>query len=423
MTGEPWQNPFAEYENSWRFHAYDNFINGGLLYQTIAPGEAQYSEWSQQMVSTMYQNWYNSAPEQMKRAIAAGINPFVAASGIVGTDPSSVAPSPNSAENTLPQMVNSLGSAVGSLASGFGTSASAYIGLRKLRHEIFNIDADTANTFETLGFTKLQSKAMSIQLKYLDEKEQIGVWHALANYVKTSQEYLNLVQQHQNMIADYNKIIAEKDLLIAEKGEVLALEQVHQAQKALLQAQADWQDKENKFFEAHGYKLGSPIFESIRDMMVSNGTFNLEAFGNNVSSYEGKIATAKESAHAAATWNTRPSNAVEMAAWASNNIVNGSTWWQKLLKNPAVSQKEAYQQVKNNQEFLDDYHEVRNELYSIYKQKKRAYNKLKHGGNTQEVAKRKQEMDNAYKEYKEYTTEKFLCDQLSQLQQNFLNNE
>lgn len=292
------ENPSSwnQWFNEWLFHSRDNFVNGGALYQALAPGEAQYSEWSQQMVATMYQNWYNSAPEQMKRAMQAGINPFVAASGIAGSDVGSIAAAPNSAENTLPSMVQGAASALSSLGGAVGNAASAYIGLRKLRHEIRNIDADTEQTFVEMGFSKLQSKALTTQLKYLDQKEQIGVWQALANFDKTKAEYSNLVANHRNIMADYDRILAQKDLLIAQKGEITALEELHKAEQARAEELTRFATKEREFFEAHGYKLGTPIYESLRDMMVSNGTFDLEKFGDEVSGYEGKIESAKEDA-------------------------------------------------------------------------------------------------------------------------------
>ena len=149
-------NPFSQLENSWLFHQNDNYVNGGALYQALSPGEVQYSEWSQQMVSTMYQNWYNSAPEQMKRDLEAGINPFVAASGIAGADAGSVSSAPPATQNHLPALASAAGNMLGSLGSSFGNIASGIIGLSKLRHEIRNIDADTSKMFTDMGFTDLQ---------------------------------------------------------------------------------------------------------------------------------------------------------------------------------------------------------------------------------------------------------------------------
>ena len=201
-------NPFSQFENSWLFHQNDNYVNGGALYQALFPGEVQYSEWSQQMVSTMYQNWYNSAPEQMKRAMAAGINPFVAASGIAGNGAGSVASAPPATQNHLPALASAAGNMLGSFGSSFGNIANGIIGLSKLRHEIRNIDADTSKMFTDMGFTNLQSKAMATQLKYMDTREQIGVWQALATFDKTKQEYTNLKAQHQNLIKEYDELIS-----------------------------------------------------------------------------------------------------------------------------------------------------------------------------------------------------------------------
>lgn len=289
----PWQQ---DVENQAWFQYDWNLRNGDLISQTAYPGRAQFSEWSQQMIATMYQNWYNSAPEQMKRAMQAGINPFVAASGIAGAGVGSVASASPSSNPQLPQMLSAAGNLVGSATGAFGNVANGIIGLSKLKHEIRNIDADTSKMFTDMGFTNLQSKAMATQLKYMDSKEQIGVWQALATFDKTKQEYNNLKAQHSNLIKEYDEIIARIDLLKAEKGEVEALKLVHDATVQKLDAESKWQGIENDFFQSHGYKLGTPIYESLRDMMISAGEFNLETFGDVVSGYESKVQGAVEDA-------------------------------------------------------------------------------------------------------------------------------
>lgn len=410
-NGIPW---WQDVENSAWFQYDWNLRNGDLVSQAAYPGRSQFSEWSQQMIATMYQNWYNSAPEQMKRAMQAGINPFVAASGIAGSDTGSVASAPTPANNTLPSMIDAAAHGVSALGGAVGNFASAYIGLRKLRHEIRNIDADTEQTFVEMGFSKLQSKALTTQLKYLDQKEQIGVWQALANFDKTKAEYSNLVANHRNIMADYDRILAQKDLLIAQKGEVTALEELHKAEQARAEELTRFATQEREFFEAHGYKLGTPIYESLRDMMVSNGTFDLQKFGDEVSGYDGKIAAAKEDARASASWKMRPSNAVELAAQTANNILNGSTWWQRLIKQGIQNYKDAAPQLAKSREFDEDYREYKNDLYSIYKEKKREYNRIKRG-NPQAAADAKRRMENAYQEYENCTKETYFNSILAEM--------
>ena len=247
-SGDPFSFNTENWMNEWLFHSQDNYINGGALHQSLMPGEAQYSEWSQQMVATMYQNWYNSAPEQMKRAMAAGINPFVAASGISGSDVGGVASSPNHVQSQASDMLNAAGNLLGSAASGFNSFSQGLSTFAKLRGEVRKIDAETESIFESLGFTKLQSKALGIQLKYMDQKESIGVYQALADLSKTRQEYSNLFANHRNICAQYEEIIANKDLLIAEKGEVVAKKELEEAQQALVNEQVKWAQTENDFF-------------------------------------------------------------------------------------------------------------------------------------------------------------------------------
>lgn len=402
------ENGFPSHVQSWEDLWNLGASSSPLTTSFTNVGTAQFREWSQQMMATMYQNWYNSAPQQMQRALEAGINPFVAASGIAGADVGSVANAPNQVQNLPTSAAASIGNALSSLSSGVNNLVGAASQGAKLRHEISKIDAETASLFENLGFTKLQSKALSVQLKYLDKKEEIGVWQALANFDKTKAEYQNLLASHRNILAEYETIVAQADLLKAEKGDVVAAEQLKIAQKAREEEITRFAEIERKFFETHGFKLGTPIYESIRDMMVSNGSFDLESFGNAVASYDGKVSSAVESAKALASWHFRPSNAVELASWTSNNIANGSTWWQQLISKGVTKLSDAFNSVNSNPEFDEDYNEYRNELYSLYKQKKREFNRIKRGGNSQAVAQAENAMNNAYKAYKNCTKMEFL---------------
>lgn len=342
------------WEHIWNDAAWHSQENNWLT----PSGEVQFAEWSQQMIATQYQNWYNSAPEQMKRAIEAGINPFVAASGIAGSDTGQVAsPPPQSQpmQHGIPAAVSQLGQ----LAGGLSNVAGGVGSFAKLSHEISKIDAETVNTLEQMGFTKLQSKAMSIQLKFMGKRELIGVWQALANFEKTSQEYQNLNAQHRNILKQYDEIIQNIELMRAQEGDFLALEKLHKAQADKEAELAKWAKIEREFFEVNGYKLGTPIYESLRDRMVSmTGTFDFEAFGDTVSGYEGKISTAVEEAKAEATWLSRPTTPAAVGAQIAHDgagilksAIDKFTSGKKLDQNDI----EALKKDKRFQNAYDDY--------------------------------------------------------------------
>lgn len=296
----PWQQ---ELENQAWFNYDHGLLQDDPLYQMAHPGRVQFTEWSQQMMATMYQNWYNSAPEAMKRATQAGINPFVAASGIVGNSNQVASPPPSTPASRVPDMLSSAASMLGSTGGAFGNVASSIATLAKLRSEINNLDQNTASEFEKMGFTKLQSKALSVQLKYLDSREQIGVWQALADFDKTKQEYRNLYAQHANILKQYDEILANIELIRQQEGELKAREQYEYAMKGKIEEETRFIKADNDFFELHHYRLGTPVYDSLRDMMVSDGTFNLEEYGNLVGGYESKVSGLVEDARLSAQEN------------------------------------------------------------------------------------------------------------------------
>jgi cell fate (sporulation/competence/biofilm development) regulator YlbF (YheA/YmcA/DUF963 family) len=374
-------------------------------------GMKNFHNWMQQLASTSYQNWYNSEPERMKRMREAGINPYLAAQGIAGASGSNgVAASPAQAQSKVPELLGGAGSALSAMGSGFGSVVNGISTAMKLRSEIDKIDSETALNFEQLGFTKFQSKAMELRLKYMDEKEQIAVWQALADFDKTKAEYSNLVATHSNLLAQYDEIIARKDLLIAEEGEVKAREILNEAMTNKANVEAAWITQQNEFFEKHGYRAGDPIFEGFRDKMVSDGTFDLDAYGNIISSYQGKVTSAVEGAKASASWDYRPSNVVEAASWAASQIgnalrdvilnSNGVTSWSELK-----SKINANSAAKK--EFEEAFKDAKENLYENYLAKKRYYRNIRRGGNTAEVARAKNAMDNAKNEYDTFTKDKF----------------
>lgn len=100
------------YDNDWGFYAF-NYSADDVFSRTLFPGKAQKEQFFQQLYAMDYQNWWNSAPEQMKRAKEAGINPNTAAAGIAGTDGTASLPqvaagaAPENPFDTIGNMVDS----------------------------------------------------------------------------------------------------------------------------------------------------------------------------------------------------------------------------------------------------------------------------------------------------------------------------
>lgn len=394
-----------ELENNWWFHSFDNYINGGALYQALVPGEVQYSEFSQQMLASMYQNHWNSEQERMRRMQEAGINPYAAAQGIAGVGGSqgSIASSPNSALGKGAETVSALGNTAANLMTAGGSSfaniAQGISMFSKLRGEIDKIDSETQLNFENLGFTKLQSRALSTQLKYMDWKEKMSCFQALANYNNTVAEYHVIKQDYLNKVEELHKIIADTNLStsLAEKTD---------AEKQLTQVNKEWQQMQNDFFSSHGYIAGSSFYEALRDAMVSGQSIDLDKFGDIVAGYEGKIYFARENAAAQASWNRRPSNAYEASAFIGNSL--GKRLKEFFARyNPAEAMSKVELEPELKDEFEMAYDEARDKLKENYRSAKKEYKKIKNSGNSMTVAELERKMNNAKDELDSFTKEKF----------------
>lgn len=363
-------------EQGWLHHAFDNYVNGGVLYDWLSPGEVQFSEYSQQMLATMYQNHWNSEQERMRRMQEAGINPFAAAQGIAGVGGSqgSVASSPNSSVGVAGQNMAALGNTAANMLSAGGSTfanvAQGFSMLSKLRGEIDKIDSETQLNFENLGFTKLQSRALSTQLKYMDWKEKMSCFQALASYNNTIAEYDILKQEHLNKIAELDKIIAETDLTIS-------LEEKANAEKLKIDEETRWQKADNDFWNLHGYQRGVPFYEGLRDAAVNGKSLDINALGDVVAGYEGKIYFARENAAAKASWNRRPSNAYEATAWVGASL--GNSLKEFFATNNSVDAlKKISSDVEAAAEFEEAYSEAYQELNAAYHEARKEYRSVKY---------------------------------------------
>lgn len=401
------------FEENWISYAGMSPYYYNLIDDISNPFLGQYIEWSQQMTSQMYQNQWESEQARMQRGIDAGINPYLMANGIAGAGFSTM-PSPNSAIGSGSASLGAVANGVAGLANAFNGNltgaVSNFSNIYKLKHEVNNIDADTQKKFMEMGFTELQSKAMSVSLKYLDDKEKVGVWQALADLKKTKQEYKNLVSTHKNIIAQYDEIIANKELLIATKGEVEAKKIVDEAEASKLKALTQWQNIENNFFLQHRYKLGSPIYEGLRDAVVGDAPVDELQFGDTIVQYQGKLDMVHYNAQASASWNTRPTNAVEWSAWVGSSL--GKNLRELILNSTnSFSLLDALSKVKNKEEsdeFNDAYDDVKSELYSNYRMARKEYRSARRSAaSDQYIYECRQRMEKAKKQYDNFTKKEF----------------
>ena len=254
---------------------------------------SQQREFEQQEYLMDKENEYNTPAAQMARLKAAGINPQLAAAGIAGApnvsaSPAQVASNAAGAAQGLNAAMNAVGAGVDAVYKL--TSA------KKMEHEIDQIDADTEKSLTELGFTKLQSRALGIQLKYMDYKERMSCYQVLANFATTKAQY-------HNILAEHNKIIEECNTLIAQQGLMASEQAVNEAQAKKIDEETRWQKLQNDFFVDNGYIAGSPMFEALRDAIVNGKSIDIDGIGDLVAGYEGKVQFVKSNAEQQAVEN------------------------------------------------------------------------------------------------------------------------
>lgn len=228
-------------ETAWQLNATNSEYNG-ILSRWFNPGEAQKQTWSQQMVSQMYQNNWNSEVSKMNRAKEAGINLNTAAAAIAGGAASSVASpaaqpvgDPVSGAASVGQSVaagaNAFTQGKANLAAADASSAAAdkareetkYVG-QLAQSQIMEKVGILSDYFENNGCGSIEAAQLAITLGEGDFSTVLHILNADGSVRKYKHQMDLLDNEVKNEDKRFEEIGANIAYLSAKEGEANANE-------------------------------------------------------------------------------------------------------------------------------------------------------------------------------------------------------
>lgn len=181
----------------------------------LMPGWVADEDYARQVQLMDLQNQYNDPAAQMARMKAAGINPNVAAAGIAGNfNATASAPSVNSgqaAASESAQGLSGIANAAVGAATGLASQGGILDNLSTLALRKDKLSKEIGSLLKGMGYTDAQTRSLEVSLKYLDEKESLGVATMMANLDNICLQYDMFNQQ----IAESKKRMSEMDAQIA----------------------------------------------------------------------------------------------------------------------------------------------------------------------------------------------------------------
>lgn len=247
------------------------------IWRELSGENAQMREFQQQEYLQEKQWEHDDPVYQMKRLIAAGVNPALAAQGVAGGNQSAIAPtvaSPSSAPAA------GLQSATGAVQGAVQTGLDAYEKARLTEVERKKRLADTANTLETLGLTKLNAQGVAISLEYLGEKERLNVATMIANLdnIKKSHEVMTKqIEQYDMQIKEMDKQI---ELMTIQGDYTTALKLQAEKNTAVLEQQRLALKWHNDVRESLDVDLNLPAAANLLKFALEGNTNGYETIGN-----------------------------------------------------------------------------------------------------------------------------------------------
>lgn len=254
------------------------------IWRELSGENAQMREFQQQEYLQEKQWEYDNPVNQMKRFIAAGVNPALAAQGVSGGNQSAAAPtvaSPSSAPAA------GLQSSAGAVQGAVQTGMDVYEKARLTEVERKKRLADTVNILENAGLTKLNAQGMAISLEYLGPKERLNVATMIANLdnIKKSHDVMTKqIELYDMQIKEMDKQI---ELMTIQGDYTNALKLQTEKNTAVLEQQRLSLKWHNDVRDSLGVDLNLPAVANLLKFALEGNTKGYEIVGNVI--YKGEF--------------------------------------------------------------------------------------------------------------------------------------
>lgn len=238
----------------------------------LTGANAQQREFEQQEYLLEKQWDHDSAAAQMARAKAAGINPNLAAQGIVGGNVSATPATVSSNTQGAAGAANAISGIANAVTSGKASLAEAAFKEGTLQPTIDKISAEAKERLAQFGLTDAQRLSAENYLQYMDEDQFLDIQTKRVNVKRFKQEYKNARAQHQQILSTIKLTDEQYNLIVAQEGEVKAREAKLQSEKSAIDEELRYQTWLNEWAKSNGIRRDSNTFDAIfGDLIISDG--------------------------------------------------------------------------------------------------------------------------------------------------------
>lgn len=260
----------------------------GSIFGELTGYNAQQREFEQQEYLLEKQWEHDSYAAQMARAKAAGINPNLAAQGIVGGNVSAQPASVSSNTSGAAGAVNALSGVANAITGGKASLAEAAFKDGTLQPTIDNLRNEALEHLANYGLTDAQRQSAENYLKYVDEDQYLDIQMKRVNVKRYKQELKNAKSMHDSIVSQTRLTDEQYNLILAQEGEVAARKAKIEAEEAAIKEETRYQTWLNNWAIEHNIRRDSNTFDAVySDLLMSDG--DAEGFcGDFVTFYEKK---------------------------------------------------------------------------------------------------------------------------------------
>lgn len=268
----------------------DSGVGDDFLTRLLFPGLVADEDYARQIELMDLQNQYNSPAAQMARYKEAGINVNAAAAGIAGGgNATASAPSVNSGQAASAESAQGLASLAQGTAGVTNAAVGAFDTLGTLALRKDKLSKEIGSLVKGMGFTDAQTRSLEISLKYMDEKEALGVATMMANLDNIYQQYDFYNQQMAESKKRIQQMDADIALANAQKDYTTALKLQAEKNTSILELQRLDLEWYKNMRESYNMDFHSAPFQMILQARLQGNTGVADVLSNGIYEYNYRL--------------------------------------------------------------------------------------------------------------------------------------